>query len=55
MSTTVSLQPSPFVPLALAGYPARVREVDVAATGICLMYLTVAAVLNMARGFNLPL
>jgi hypothetical protein len=25
------------------------------ATGIWLMYLTVAAVLNMARGFNLPL
>jgi hypothetical protein len=25
------------------------------ATGLWLMYLTVAAVLNMARGFNLPL
>jgi hypothetical protein len=25
------------------------------ATGVWLMYLTVAAVLNMARGFNLPL
>jgi hypothetical protein len=25
------------------------------ATGLWLMYLTVAAVLNMARGFDLPL
>jgi hypothetical protein len=25
------------------------------ATGLWLMYLTTAAVLNMARGFNLPL
>jgi hypothetical protein len=33
----------------------RLLGVAHTATGIWLMYLTVAAVLNMARGFNLPL
>jgi hypothetical protein len=33
----------------------RLLGVAHTATGLWLMYLTVAAVLNMARGFNLPL
>ena len=65
-ATTVSFEPSALVPLALVyicdffaslGSALSVRLLGLAhtATGLWLMYLTVAAVLNMARGFNLPL
>jgi hypothetical protein len=104
-ATTVTLQPSAFVPLALGffglgvgclidgpqelvGFPARERRVDMTTSAGCSSYSrwstsassspvsapcsggacsasphghraladgTVAAVLNMARGFNLPL